>query len=582
MRSRRDHHSSPPWWVWATCLALPLAALVVRRETPQWTPNEFDNWNATHAADAWDAPTAGPRSAAARPALPVTPAGTISLAAPPATPAYQFAPGTSAAPAPLAPRETSSATDSATSPRMASALAPNDQPGLPASSVISLPAAEESPVATTGSLAEQFAVSTTQTDIAATVTTAAPVSRPTLLPPMSAPVATAPVAATMAAEPQLPTPAEHSIVVDLPELAAPTPDQIAAATPATDEVAAEVQDELATTETTPSERAPRDTARTARRDAPTSAISFETADSRQVAAMGSLTIEKIEQRARQQIAAGFDLARRGAYYAARLKFVGVLRMIADAGDAVAGSVDRAAALAAGLRALDEAEDFLRLPADVDLRQETSVLLRSHKTPLGQIEVSAGMAPADLAKRYYDYAQQQLAAAVGAEPAGSMALHALGKLASEQYQAAAVDYPLGLRRAVALQHAALLARGDNYLAAHELGVLLAETGHYGDSVDLLRQVASEQPHPTVLRNLAQVERSLGRGQAAQLADQEAARLAATTPDARVAWVPPQQFAGPQQQGPAAMPPAQTPYGGLGMPRHALRPPMPSSGANQYMR
>ena len=76
---------------------------------------------------------------------------------------------------------------------------------------------------------------------------------------------------------------------------------------------------------------------------------------------------------------------------------------------------------------------------------------------------------------------QLAAAVAGEPAGSMALHALGKLDS-QLGRIEPQHPQADRRAFALQQAALLARDDNHLAAHELGVLLAESGHYVEAIN----------------------------------------------------------------------------------------------------
>ncbi|MCA9235110.1 MAG: hypothetical protein KDA44_06550 [Planctomycetales bacterium] len=387
---------------------------------------------------------------------------------------------------------------------------------------------------------------------------------PRLLPPTAAPAITAPLAAS-------PAPAILSVTTTqavpngLPSLDPPTPQEITAfleqQQPAAADsagVATSESGEIATTAT------PRTNASRQIEPTTTSRAAAQTELDEDLATLGTLTGEKIDLRAREMIAAGYDLARRGAYYAARLQFVGVLRMIAEAKDDRHGAVRRAAALAEGLQALDEAEDFLTIPADADANQEAAVLLRSHKTAVGREGDAAGLPPAQLADRYYRYAQRQLASAVAGEPAGSMALHALGKLTTEQHTAAETDFPLALRRAASYQQAALLARDDNYLAAHELGVLMAETGHYLESADLLRKVASEQPNPVVLRNLARVERSLGRSQAAQLAEQEAARLAVLTPDPRVAWMPPGQFAAQSGTGQSpnfagSAPPMQTPYG-----------------------
>ncbi|MBX3426264.1 MAG: hypothetical protein KF688_11345 [Pirellulales bacterium] len=272
---------------------------------------------------------------------------------------------------------------------------------------------------------------------------------------------------------------------------------------------------------------------------------------------GSMTGQKIEDRARRQIREGYELARRGAYYAAEKRFVGTLKLIAEAKDARTGTVRRSMALAAGLRALDEANDFLALPAQADAKVEIDVLVRSHKTPIGRSDPRGGASPVALADRYCQYAQSKLAAAVAGEASGSMALHALGKLHGQMHSPGATDYPQAVRRAVAFQQAALLARDDNYLAAHELGVLLAETGHYAEAGSLLRQVAAEQPDPTVLKNLARVERSLGNLEGAEQANRYAAQLAARIPDPRVAWLPPQQFA-------QVAPPDGAAYGALAVP------------------
>ena len=55
---------------------------------------------------------------------------------------------------------------------------------------------------------------------------------------------------------------------------------------------------------------------------------------------------------------GYDLAQRGALFAAQTEFVQVLRRVAQAKDAASRSDEHSRALAAGLRALDEAEDFV--------------------------------------------------------------------------------------------------------------------------------------------------------------------------------------------------------------------------------
>jgi tetratricopeptide (TPR) repeat protein len=149
-----------------------------------------------------------------------------------------------------------------------------------------------------------------------------------------------------------------------------------------------------------------------------------------------------------------------------------------------------------------------------------------------------MLPQQLASMYLEYAGRQLGAAVAGEPAGSMALHALGKIHSRMGRIEPAANPQADRLAFALQQAALLARSDNHMAAHELGVLLAESGHYAESDAMLQQVAQRAPHPVVFRNLARVERQLGRPDLAVASERQAEYLASrgVGGDGNVMWVP----------------------------------------------
>ncbi|HMP07852.1 MAG TPA: hypothetical protein PJ982_15995 [Lacipirellulaceae bacterium] len=133
--------------------------------------------------------------------------------------------------------------------------------------------------------------------------------------------------------------------------------------------------------------------------------------------------------------------------------------------------------------------------------------------------------------------------------------ALGKLASRMGRFEPAQCPLAERQALALQNAALLARSDNHLAAHELGVLLAENGHLLASEQVLRQVAAHAPHPTVYRNLARVERRLGRPDLAAGSENQAAVLAAQMGgDQPVQWVSADALARtPDAMGPSTNPP-----------------------------
>jgi hypothetical protein len=91
-------------------------------------------------------------------------------------------------------------------------------------------------------------------------------------------------------------------------------------------------------------------------------------------------------------------------------------------------------------------------------------------------------------------------------------------------------------------------------------MLAESGHYVEAEYLLTQVAMREPHAVVLRNLARVQRKLGREDLAAATDRQVKSLAsAGNPNVR--WVPPQALA----QTADAMPPDPT--------RIAAGPPQP---------
>ncbi len=257
---------------------------------------------------------------------------------------------------------------------------------------------------------------------------------------------------------------------------------------------------------------------------------------------GHMTGAMVSEQALAKIRRGYKLAQRGAYFAAREQFIEVLRMIAEAKDQKRGVSRRSVALANGLRALEEAADFTPRGPGIDNRLDFAVIIASHRTPVAK-SGAGDLMPQQLADLYYRYAQLQLGASVAGEPAGSMALHALGKLYSQIGRAEPGRIVQVERRAFSLQQAALLAREDNHLAAHELGVLLAEAGHYVDSEYILAQVAAREPHPVVYRNLARIQRKLGREDLATVSESQAHHLAAQgmSSVSGVQWVDPQTLA-----------------------------------------
>jgi uncharacterized protein HemY len=144
-----------------------------------------------------------------------------------------------------------------------------------------------------------------------------------------------------------------------------------------------------------------------------------------------------------------------------------------------------------------------------------------------------MTPLDALRRYYAFAQQQLAQAGAGEPAASMALYGLGKLhmalAEKPDQAHRMNGP----KAMSLHQAALAVSPQNHMAANELGVLLAQYGQLQDARRVLLQSIRARPLPEAWHNLSVVHERLGEIQLAQQARREAELANRRTRDRRAA-------------------------------------------------
>ncbi|MEX0586266.1 MAG: hypothetical protein WD176_06465, partial [Pirellulales bacterium] len=257
---------------------------------------------------------------------------------------------------------------------------------------------------------------------------------------------------------------------------------------------------------------------------------------------------------------GYALAQRGAMYAARAEFVQVLRRVVQAKDAAANSDAHSQALAAGLRAIDEAEDFVpdgvRVEAELDVR----IVASSHRTPvLG--EWPEEVSPHEAVALYHRYAQEQLVAAVAGEQAGSMALHGLGKVSATLAERGNGD-PALVRHAMTMYSAALSACPNNHLAANELGVLLVREGRADEAARLFERTIDMAPSATTYHNLSVAQGKLGFPGEAAANEQESQRLAAVeratgavSRRAGVEWVSPDQMSGVAQ--PGLTPTAQVP-------------------------
>jgi hypothetical protein len=249
-------------------------------------------------------------------------------------------------------------------------------------------------------------------------------------------------------------------------------------------------------------------------------VDGEASDSSTDIAPGALAA--VEGKARQRLSTAFSLARRGAIYSARAELIGALRMIAQALDAQQRTNDHSRALAAGLQALREVDDFLpqraQMAADVDLAH----IVSGHRTLVLKDADLDRLTSLEAAQRYYTFAQQQFVAAGGGAPSTSLALFGLGKLQNGSPASGSDDETSSRAQAMVFYQAALMVDGRNFLAANELGVLLARFEHWEDARRVLQFGLSVDSQPALWRNLATVHRHLGEHELARLAQLEAGR------------------------------------------------------------
>jgi polysaccharide export outer membrane protein len=242
---------------------------------------------------------------------------------------------------------------------------------------------------------------------------------------------------------------------------------------------------------------------------------------------------------------GLSLARRRAYYSARAEFTNALSLIAQSLDARVGGKYHSKCLANGLRALREADDFAanasQLAADADL----TGIVTGHRTPVLKYASFDNIPPLVAREYYHNYASDQLARASSSVPAASKALFGLGKVSLVTTGDATKTLLDQTPKAMAAYRAALDSDPQNYLAANELGVLLAQYGRYREANTVLQKSLTVHALPETWHNLAVVCEKLGNGDMAAFARQRGGPVVTQQPDRRervaVTWVTPEQFA-----------------------------------------
>ena len=187
----------------------------------------------------------------------------------------------------------------------------------------------------------------------------------------------------------------------------------------------------------------------------------------------SETMEKIAVQSDRQIRHGFELANRGAYFAARAEFTAALRLIAQGLDNQRNTTVHSQALSAALTAMKEAQDFIPAGGKVEGELDLPPIVAGHRTPVLKNVPAEQLQAMRALTQYFTFAQEQLSMAAGQEVSASMALGALGKMHVALAGKPNPEIVAPEAKAIVFFQAAILVCSQNHIAANDLGVLLAQ-------------------------------------------------------------------------------------------------------------
>ena len=275
------------------------------------------------------------------------------------------------------------------------------------------------------------------------------------------------------------------------------------------------------------------------------------------------SMEKIAAQADQQIRHGFELANRGAYFAARAEFTTALRLIAQGLDNDRNTTVHSQALTAALTTMKEAQDFIPAGGKIEGELDLLSIVASHRTPVLKNVPPEQLQAMRALKQYFTFAQQQFALAAGQEISGSMALGALGKMHAALAGKPNPEIVAPGAKAIVFFHAAILVCPRNYMAANDLGVLLAHSGDFAGACRVLEHSVLVCRCSENLSNLSVVYRQVGQHRLAELAVQKAQvakaaeiaqqKSSSLSAGGKVQWVDPTALV--QSPGPWTDPPAK---------------------------
>jgi tetratricopeptide (TPR) repeat protein len=231
-------------------------------------------------------------------------------------------------------------------------------------------------------------------------------------------------------------------------------------------------------------------------------------------------MEKIAAQSDQQIRHGFELANHGAYFAARSEFTVALRLIAQGLDNDGNTAIHGQALSAALTAMKEAQDFIPAAGKLEGELDLAPIVAGHRTPVLKKAPAEQLQSMRALKQYFTFAQEQFALAAGQEVSASVALEALGKMHAALAGKPNPEIVAPEAKAIAYFQAAILVCPRNYMAANDLGVLLAHNGDFTAARRMLEHSVLVYRCAENLNNLGVVYRHLGQPRLAELAAEKA--------------------------------------------------------------
>ena len=254
--------------------------------------------------------------------------------------------------------------------------------------------------------------------------------------------------------------------------------------------------------------------------------------------------ESVAHKAVHNIEYGKSLSRRGAAFAARQEFYSSLRILAQAHDTQAGGTAYTRALRDAIIALKEAEDFIVSDTETQIGMNVGAVVEGHSTKLISVAEAANTTAIGAMQRYFGFASTQLRVASGQNPVAAEALYCLGKLHTVQAKFGANASKLDIAKSIVFHQAAMASDQTNFRSANELGVLMANSGRFQESPDMLKRSLQIKQLPQAWQNLAVVHQRAGQPQLAQLAQREfliASRQNSTgATHNTIRWMNPEQF------------------------------------------